>query len=82
MRSFALMFNTGARVQEVLNLRRRDVRLDAPSQVRLHGKGNKMRLCPLWPVDRPADTGFDRRDGIADPEPADTFIFANARAVR
>jgi integrase/recombinase XerD len=44
---FALMFNTGARVQEVLNLRRRDLRLDAPYQVRLTGKGNKVRLCPL-----------------------------------
>jgi integrase/recombinase XerD len=39
---FAVMFNTGARVQEVLNLRRRDVRLDAPCQVRLLGKG---RVC-------------------------------------
>ena len=46
---FALMFNTGARVQEVLNLRVRDVRLDPPEQVRLHGKGDKIRLCPLWP---------------------------------
>ena len=47
---FALMFNTGARVQEALDLRRRDVRLDAPPQVRLHGKGGKVRLCPIWPV--------------------------------
>jgi len=46
---FAVMFNTGARVQEVLNLRVRDVRLDPPEQVRLHGKGDKIRLCPLWP---------------------------------
>lgn len=46
---FALMFNTGARVQEVLNLRVRDLRLDPPEQVRLHGKGDKIRLCPLWP---------------------------------
>lgn len=46
---FALMFNTGARVQEVLNLRVRDLRLDPPEQVRLHGKGEKTRLCPLWP---------------------------------
>lgn len=45
---FALMFNTGARVQEVLDLRVRDVRLDAPCQVRLHGKGGKIRLCPIW----------------------------------
>jgi site-specific recombinase XerD len=45
---FALLFNTGARVQEVLNLQVCDVRLDAPCQVRLHGKGNKIRLCPIW----------------------------------
>ena len=40
---FSLMFNTGARVQEILNLRVRDVRLESPFQVRLAGKGNKMR---------------------------------------
>jgi site-specific recombinase XerD len=45
----ALLFNTGARVQEVLDLRVRDVRFDPPHQVRLNGKGNKMRLCPIWP---------------------------------
>jgi integrase/recombinase XerD len=45
---FALMFNTGARVQEVLDLRVRDVRLDPPCQVRLLGKGGKVRICPIW----------------------------------
>lgn len=45
---FALMFNTGARVQEILNLRPRDVRLDSPAHVRLTGKGNKTRVCPIW----------------------------------
>jgi integrase/recombinase XerD len=47
---FALMFNTGARVQEILNLTNQDLRLDPPYQIRLHGKGNKIRLCPLWPT--------------------------------
>jgi site-specific recombinase XerD len=46
---FALMFNTGARVQEVLDLKVCDVRFDQPHQVRLCGKGNKVRLCPIWP---------------------------------
>ncbi len=45
----ALMFNTGARVQEILNLRVRDLRLDPPAQVRLQGKGRKERVCPIWP---------------------------------
>jgi integrase/recombinase XerD len=47
---FALMFNTGGRVQEILNLAVQDLRLESPYQVRLRGKGNKMRVCPLWPA--------------------------------
>ena len=43
------LFNTGARVQELLDIRPRDLRLERPSLVRLHGKGRKERLCPLWP---------------------------------
>jgi site-specific recombinase XerD len=46
---FSLMFNTGARVQEIVDLRVRDVRLESPHQVRFIGKGNKVRLCPIWP---------------------------------
>jgi site-specific recombinase XerD len=42
------MFNTGARVQEVLDLKPCDLQLVAPYQVRLFGKGSKERLCPLW----------------------------------
>lgn len=45
---FALMFNTGARVQEILDIRPCDVRLDPPYQVRLQGKGKKTRVCPIW----------------------------------
>jgi site-specific recombinase XerD len=47
---FALMFNTGGRVQEILNLAAQDLRLESPYQVRLRGKGNKVRVCPLWPA--------------------------------
>lgn len=42
------LFNTGARVQELLDLRPRDMQLDRPCQVRLQGKGRKERICPLW----------------------------------
>ncbi|MEX1026571.1 MAG: site-specific integrase [Candidatus Paceibacterota bacterium] len=43
------LFNTGARVQELLDLRPCDLHLDRPYQVRLEGKGRKQRICPLWP---------------------------------
>lgn len=73
---FALMFNTGARVQEILNLRPRDVRLDSPAQVRLTGKGNKIRVCPIWATTasllRPLCTA---REGAADDLP----LFVNQR---
>ncbi|WP_043739284.1 tyrosine-type recombinase/integrase [Thioalkalivibrio nitratireducens] len=45
---FALMLNTGARVQEVLDIKLSDVRTEPPYQVRLHGKGGKVRICPIW----------------------------------
>ncbi len=45
----ATMFNTGARVQEIVGLCVVDLRLDTPAHVRLHGKGRKERVCPLWP---------------------------------
>jgi integrase len=45
----ATMFNTGARVQEILDLRPSDVQLVSPAHVRLFGKGRKEQLCPLWP---------------------------------
>lgn len=43
------LLNTGARVQELLDLRPADLQLVRPFQVRLRGKGRKERLCPLWP---------------------------------
>lgn len=45
----ATMFNTGARVQEVMDLRACHLQLEKPFQVRLYGKGRKERFCPLWP---------------------------------
>lgn len=45
----ALMFNTGARVHEVVALQTTDLRLTAPHSVKFFGKGRRERICPLWP---------------------------------
>ena len=45
----SLLYNTGCRVQEILQLRPCDLHLDRPVQVRVLGKGRKERVCPLWP---------------------------------
>jgi integrase/recombinase XerD len=44
-----LLYNSGARAQEIADLRVGDVDLGGPLRVRLHGKGDKWRSCPLWP---------------------------------
>lgn len=43
-----LMFNTGARVQEMVDLKASDLQLSAPFSVRIFGKGRKERICPIW----------------------------------
>jgi len=46
---FLLMYNTGARVSEIIDLKVGDVVLDAAAAcVHLHGKGRKQRSVPLW----------------------------------
>lgn len=42
------LYNTGARAQEVADLRVEHLDLKPPATVRLHGKGAKWRVCPLW----------------------------------
>ena len=43
-----LMYNTGARVQELADLTIEDLKVDGAPQVKLKGKGRKERIVPLW----------------------------------
>jgi site-specific recombinase XerD len=73
----ALMFNTGARVQEVVALQTTDLRLTSPPSVKFFGKGRRERICPLWPEtarllqQHIADTGLDTQ--------SDQTLFRNHR---
>jgi site-specific recombinase XerD len=42
------LYNTGARAQEVADLRVGHLDLGPQPRVHLHGKGDKWRTCPLW----------------------------------
>ncbi len=51
-RDYALLlflYNSGARADEAAKLTISNLKLGASPSVRLHGKGNKFRTCPLWP---------------------------------
>ena len=80
LRDYALLlflYNTGARVQEAVDLELTDLRLQPPFQVKLTGKGRKERVCPLWPETVSAlETYFRHRDAQASSVPA---VFVNAR---
>jgi site-specific recombinase XerD len=43
----SVLYDTAARVQELIDMTAGDVRLDAPAQVRILGKGRKVRVVPL-----------------------------------
>ncbi|MHC9540661.1 MAG: site-specific integrase [Vulcanimicrobiota bacterium] len=43
----SLIYDSGARVQEIADVRVADVRLQSPATVKLTGKGNKSRIVPL-----------------------------------
>jgi site-specific recombinase XerD len=45
---FTTLYNTGARVSEVIGLRRTDVEFDGARCVHIQGKGRKQRVVPLW----------------------------------
>lgn len=45
----SFLYNSGARIQEALDLTPAAIRFEAPNCVRLYGKGRKERICPLWP---------------------------------
>ncbi len=69
----ALMFNTGARVQEILDLKASDLELAKPPSVRVHGKGGKERICPIWPETAQVLREYLEEQGIDPRKPATVF---------
>lgn len=69
----ATLYNTGARIQEALNLVPQALHLEPPFQVRLFGKGRKERICPLWPETVQLLRAFLKRQPRGENEP----IFVN-----
>jgi site-specific recombinase XerD len=69
----SFLYNTGARIQEALNVCPRAIRFDSPACVRLYGKGRKERICPLWPETVSLLRSLLKRQPRADDEP----LFAN-----
>lgn len=65
---FSLMYNTGARVSELIGVRWGDIILDGQPAVHLHGKGRKERSMPLWRPTAALIRSWQRRVAPVSPE--------------
>ncbi len=76
-----LLYNTGARVSEIVTLELGNLRLGDSAQLSLMGKGSKQRSCPLWPETVTALDAYLKRRA---PNPSPTeqvFLNANCKPI-
>ena len=74
-----LLYDSGARVQELADIRIRDLRLESPAQVQLTGKGRKTRSVPLMDQTVCILKEYLRRNGLDTVLNADHPLFYNAQ---
>ncbi len=78
----SILYDTGARVQELIDLSVGDVRLDTPAQLRILGKGRKMRAVPLMETTVQLLRDHMHENRLDDPEHFDEPLFRNGRSHR
>lgn len=71
---FSTLYNTGARVSEMIGVRWGDTVLEGQPAVQLHGKGRKDRTVPLWRTTASLLRSWRRR--LGEP-PANAMLFPN-----
>lgn len=73
----SVLYDTGARVQELIDLTAGDVRLEPPAQVRILGKGRKVRVVPLMANTARLLQQYIDENKLALPENYDRPLFLN-----
>jgi integrase/recombinase XerD len=76
-----LLYNIGARVSEIVQLKVTDLHLDGAAQLNLLGKGKKYRSCPLWPETLQALRDYLKQRTAKDPAVQMLFLNANGSPV-
>ncbi|MGC8604285.1 MAG: tyrosine-type recombinase/integrase, partial [Desulfomonilaceae bacterium] len=75
----SLIYDTGARVQEIADLKVADLRLHPPATVKLTGKGNKTRIVPIMePMAKLLDQ-YLKDNNLSLPERNEYPLFCNSR---
>lgn len=73
----SVLYDTGARVQELIDLSVGDVRLDAPAQIRILGKGRKIRVVPIMETTVKILRDYLHENNLLSPEKFDIPLFRN-----
>lgn len=73
-----LLYNTGARVQEICDLRVGSLRLMSPPLVTIHGKGQRVRHVPLWTETKDLLVDYLSENDLLEKE--NRLLFENHRA--
>ena len=76
-----LLYNTGARVSEIVELKEADLRLHGVAQIKLLEKGNKYRSCPLWDETVEALDDYLKQRTAKDPVEKKLFLNANGSPI-
>lgn len=74
----ATLYDTGARVQELIDLKIRDVRLTKPATITLTGKGNKRRSVPIMEKTRKLLENYMKENRLLENGKQDHPLFYNS----
>jgi site-specific recombinase XerD len=73
----SLLYDSGARVQELADLKVGDIRTASPSTVKLTGKGNKSRIVPLMKPMTELLKQYLKENNLTEPYALDYPLFSN-----
>lgn len=74
-----LLYDTGCRVQEIVDLTVSSIRLEPPAQVKLHGKGDKTRIVPLMSNTAKLLRDYMTEHRLGEPQTLQYPLFCNQR---
>lgn len=75
----SLLYDSGARVQELIDLTPADINLNKPYSLRIKGKGNKKRLVPLMDGQMAILVEYIKNNRLTEPSAANFPLFSNSR---
>jgi len=72
------LYDTGSRVQEIIDLNPSVIRLDKPSTIQITGKGNKTRIVPLLEQQVVILKNYLHEHGLLKPQARQYPLFSNS----